>query len=47
MATAHYAEAAAAFDEAAVLEPWLEIARLRARQAKNLTARQAPEHDQR
>jgi hypothetical protein len=41
-ATRHYQEAAAAFDEAAALRPWLTLARQRAQQARDLAAAGTP-----
>ena len=42
LATRHYQEAAAAFDEAAALRPWLTLARQRAQQARDLAAAGMP-----
>ena len=42
-ATRHYHEAAAAFEEAAALRPWLAVARQRAQQARDLAAAMSPE----
>jgi Flp pilus assembly protein TadD len=42
-ATRHYHEAAAAFDDAAALRPWLAVARQRAQQARDLAAAMSPE----
>jgi tetratricopeptide (TPR) repeat protein len=43
MATKRYDDAAAAFEDAAALRPWLTLARERAHQARNLAAAAAPQ----